>query len=988
MDFIKTLKTPTNQVGFVLQLGYFRANGKFFTAQQFKSADINFVLKILNILPTELNFSTYIKKIPTDHRKKILELLQWQPLDLDNQEKLKAHIQWQIPQHISPKRVFYAGIEYCCHNKVELPSYHLLASFITEAYNVVENNYILEITQKLNTEQREKLDHILKPAARDETEESPLPSFTYLKKINQSLRPMDIRESAKDFELFKNYFNIFASILNDLNMSDQMTEYYATWTQKATLFQLNQFPNPYKSYLHLLCYIKHQFYVRHDLLVDILLKSSQNSLNATQKKENDSERKNKSKRNKAIHKVVDDQQSSHELIGQITAIIHSKEKVSTHEKYKRIAKLVDGHNALCSSDDKIQLIKFGVELKKIANNQYRVDGLEKASRKLQLRVSEIIKLLIFEKETSNDQLLLAIDHFMTKNGILGHDAPRDFFNKSENEMCFKENKLNISLYKILFFIHLAHGIRSGALNLLYSYRYKAIQHYMIDTKTWKNKGPELIKSAGLEDFSKVEDILSSLSEKLDDHYQTLNENYLANKNPHLIVDDKYHIVINTPKIDSSDEKYAAQLLQKAGFVPIVKVLADINAVTHFTDAFKHHSIKHHKMKPQPGMIFAGVLGKGCNMDLNHLAHSSIGIKADALNNVVNWCFSVQNIQEANNNIIHLIDKLYLATAFQHEYGQLHTSSDGRKITVAVDSILANYSFKYFGKNKGVTLYMFIDERQILFYSTVISASEREAAYVIDGLLHNNVIKSDTHSTDMHGYTELIFAVTHFIGVLNAPRLKNFSKQKLYGFKGRKTYKKMGYKILPSRGIHVKLIEEHWDDILRFMTTIKLKYTPASSLLKRLSSYAREHPLYKALKEFGRIIKSLFMLKYLDDVGFRQRIEKQLNKIEFANRFSKAIIGDHKQDLEIGAKEEQEIMTACNILIQNCVILWNYLYLSKIMVNLADPEEQKKMFANIARGFIMNWRHINFRGEFDFFKYKAANQNTFDMDKILSLKVAA
>lgn len=74
MDFIKTLKTPTNQVGFVLQLGYFRANGKFFTAQQFKSADINFVMKVLNILPTEINLSTYVKKIPTDHRKNILEL--------------------------------------------------------------------------------------------------------------------------------------------------------------------------------------------------------------------------------------------------------------------------------------------------------------------------------------------------------------------------------------------------------------------------------------------------------------------------------------------------------------------------------------------------------------------------------------------------------------------------------------------------------------------------------------------------------------------------------------------------------------------------------------------------------------------------------------------------------------------------------------------------------------------------------------------------
>ncbi len=260
--------------------------------------------------------------------------------------------------------------------------------------------------------------------------------------------------------------------------------------------------------------------------------------------------------------------------------------------------------------------------------------------------------------------------------------------------------------------------------------------------------------------------------------------------------------------------------------------------------------------------------------------------------------------------------------------------------------------------------------------------------MIDGLLHNDVIKSDTHSTDQHGYTEIIFSVTHFIGVLNAPRPKNIAKQKLYGFTGRKTSKKMGYKILPSRGIHVKSIEENWDNILRFMTTIKLKYTPASYLLKRLSSYAKEHPLYKALKEFGRIIKSIFMLTYMDDVELRQRIEKQLNKIEFANRFSKAIIGDNKQEFEVGTKEEQEIMAACNILIQNCINLWNMLYLSQLIANNADPSEQKRMFDTIARGSSTNWGHINFRGEFDFFKYSAANQNTFDMDKILGFKIAA
>jgi len=48
------------------------------------------------------------------------------------------------------------------------------------------------------------------------------------------------------------------------------------------------------------------------------------------------------------------------------------------------------------------------------------------------------------------------------------------------------------------------------------------------------------------------------------------------------------------------------------------------------------------------------------------------------------------------------------------------------------------------------VYTFIDERHFLWHHDVISAAEREAAYVIDGLMHNDVIKSDIHSTDTHG----------------------------------------------------------------------------------------------------------------------------------------------------------------------------------------------------------------------------------------------
>jgi len=93
-------------------------------------------------------------------------------------------------------------------------------------------------------------------------------------------------------------------------------------------------------------------------------------------------------------------------------------------------------------------------------------------------------------------------------------------------------------------------------------------------------------------------------------------------------------------------------------------------------------------------------------------------------------------------------------------------------------------------------------------------------------------------------------------------------QRIYGLSSPQTYKNNGFKILPSRTINTNIIRTHWDDILRFMTTIKLKETAASQLFKRLSSYAKDHPLYIAsnyqinfLKQyFLRITKNFSMAK--------------------------------------------------------------------------------------------------------------------------------
>ena len=73
-----------------------------------------------------------------------------------------------------------------------------------------------------------------------------------------------------------------------------------------------------------------------------------------------------------------------------------------------------------------------------------------------------------------------------------------------------------------------------------------------------------------------------------------------------------------------------------------------------------------------------------------------------------------------------MDRLELPNLARRLPDQLHTSSDGQKFEVRVDSLNANYSFKYFGKDQGVAAYTFRDERDLLWYSTVFSSAERES----------------------------------------------------------------------------------------------------------------------------------------------------------------------------------------------------------------------------------------------------------------------
>jgi TnpA family transposase len=87
-------------------------------------------------------------------------------------------------------------------------------------------------------------------------------------------------------------------------------------------------------------------------------------------------------------------------------------------------------------------------------------------------------------------------------------------------------------------------------------------------------------------------------------------------------------------------------------------------------------------------------------------------------------------------------------------------------------------------------------------------------------------------------------------------------------------------------------------------------------------------LYHALKAFGQILKSIFILRVIDEPVLRMSIEKVLSGIEHVHAFTRAVsVGNPREFLQ-AEKEDQEMAEVCKRLIKNCIICWNYLYLSQ------------------------------------------------------------
>ena len=949
--FVSLLKDDNNRIYFNLLYAYYTVDKIFYDRDTFHIQDIKYLMDKLEMHTYNQYFDLSQRQIRR-YKETIKSYLLIKNHTNEMKEVLLNEAITMASNFIHRKKIFYSLIEFSKKLKIEVPSYTELSLIITVAINAQKKSVLDRLVPYIKDEKLNVLDEFLE---KDEDFKNRWKLSQY-KKLEHSNNKNKMLSSLARFNHIKSKFNITQSLIAEIGLNSKIAAYHARWIEKSQVFQVKR-KKDVESVFLLLSFVHYQYLIRNDNLIDRFISIVQSAKNTSLRLQKEASFKQEPNKNRIIQSL---EESNLSIINEMNAILNN-ELLNASKKVTLVKELLEQKsNVLTGILSEKKLFESAID------NRYSF--IEKKSKSLQSKLSGIVKVIEFDEPSSHKGIIEAINYFKSRDGDILKDAPRTFLSEEEQIYIFEEDNFRVSLYKILLFFHISDAIKSGRLNLKYSYRYQNFERYLIDKEEWKANKDAFLKSHDLEHLKDLDSFLEPINLKLERSYKQTNERIVKELNTNFrLTSDSF--ILKTPKLEKEpqQEESISKYFPKSDYVSVIDVLYSINQETSFLEAFQHYTQS--KKERNHSLLLASILGYGCNINISKIGKISKGINENQLDNTKIWYFSEENTKEANDRVIAFMNKLEIVKELRNQKEINHTSSDGQKfnLNASIESVNAGYSFKYFGMAKGVSVYTFIDESHQLFHSQVINVSERESGYVIDGLMHNDVIKSDIHSTDTHGYSEVIFGLTHLLGFSFAPRIKNFKEQQLYSFNAPKEYQTLGYKLLPKHRIKEQLIREDWDDILRFIVTIKSRKTTTSQLLKRLTSYSRQHKLYRAIKEFGKIIKTDFLLTYIDNVELRQRIEKQLNKVEASNKFSKAVFFGNNAEFQVSTVEEQNIANNSKRLIQNSIILWNYLYMSKKIQQAPSQKEKDEIIQAIQNSSIVHWSHINFYGEYDFTK---------------------
>ncbi len=414
-----------------------------------------------------------------------------------------------------------------------------------------------------------------------------------------------------------------------------------------------------------------------------------------------------------------------------------------------------------------------------------------------------------------------------------------------------------------------------------------------------------------------------------------------------------------PLTNAVPDEAEALMREAYALLPHLKItdlLLEVDRWTGFTRHFTH--LKSGDSPKDQTLLLTAVLADAINLGLSKIAEACPGTSYAKLSWLSAWHIRDETYSQALAEIVNYQHR----RAFAAYWGEGTTSSsDGQRFRAGGAGEQAGQVNLRYGTEPGVLFYTHISDRYAPFHTQVINANVRDATYVLDGLLyHESDLRIEEHYTDTAGFTDHVFALCHLLGFRFAPRIRDLADKRLYlpGKDGH--YPALAGLI--GGALNVKLITSQWSEVLRLATSIKQGTVTASLMLRKLAAYPRQNSLSAALRELGRLERTLFMLAWLENPELRRRVHIGLNKGEAKNALARAVFFNRLGELRDRSFENQRYRASGLNLVVAAIILWNTVYLERAISTLRSlgKDIPETLLPHLSP---LGWEHINLTGDY-------------------------
>ncbi|MEO3795895.1 Tn3 family transposase [Nonomuraea sp. B10E15] len=265
--------------------------------------------------------------------------------------------------------------------------------------------------------------------------------------------------------------------------------------------------------------------------------------------------------------------------------------------------------------------------------------------------------------------------------------------------------------------------------------------------------------------------------------------------------------------------------------------------------------------------------------------------------------------------------------------------------------------------KVLSTYTHVSDQWSTYGTKQIVPTTREGHYTLDELLGNETdLPIHEHATDTHGATLVNFGLFDLVGKVLTPRMRDLGRitmlrvdtpaatNALYPHAG---------PLLADRW-NENLIHECYSDLLRMGGSLKFGEATASLIVGKWSAASRQNTLAAALKEWGRMQRTVHAARYLSDPVYRRKISRQLNKGESLHALRRDLHYAQQGTIVRTQLQDQTEQAWCLTILTNAVITWTTEYYGMAIKELRGQgrEVPDELLSFIAPGHREN---INFFG---------------------------